>query len=128
MTGPGEGKIPLIANVFLSGRQIDAVVYIHLKGLSLARVTHLDIESPQLNLGIGKGAGKDKKGDFLSIHGIEEGIQVPQIDVIISCTQLNDALRPGYKTRTWVGQKEDGIYIGFRKEHLLKLEKIAKIV
>ena len=116
----------MTVNVFLGGKRIDAVVYIHLKGHSLARVTHLDIESPQLNLGIGKKGDVDKKGDFLGIHGIDEGIQIPQIDLIVSSPQLNNFLGLGYKTTTWVGQKEDGIYIGFRKEHLLKLEKIAK--
>lgn len=122
MTGPAEGKIPLSANVFLAGKRIAAIVYIHLKGYALARVTHLDIESPKLNLGL----GKERKGDFFSIHGIDEGIQIPQLDLIVSCPRLSHVLNVGYKTRAWVGQKEDGIYIGFKKEHIIKLEKIAK--
>jgi hypothetical protein len=39
MSGPGEGKIKL-------GK---ADVYIHLKGKSRARITHLDIELDRLN-------------------------------------------------------------------------------
>lgn len=39
MSGPGEGKIKL-------GK---ADVYIHLKGKSLARITHIDIELDGLN-------------------------------------------------------------------------------
>lgn len=39
MSGPGEGKIKL-------GK---ADVYIHLKGKSLARITHVDIELDALN-------------------------------------------------------------------------------
>ncbi len=39
MTGPGEGKIKL-------GK---AEVYIHVKGKSRARITHIDIELPELN-------------------------------------------------------------------------------
>ena len=39
MTGPGEGKIKL-------GK---ADVYIHLKGKSNARITHVDIELDELN-------------------------------------------------------------------------------
>ncbi|MBI2630467.1 hypothetical protein HYW76_05180 [Candidatus Pacearchaeota archaeon] len=39
MTGPGEGKIKI-------GK---ADVYIHLKGKSNARVTHVDIELDELN-------------------------------------------------------------------------------
>ena len=39
MSGPGEGKIKI-------GK---ADVYIHLKGKSGARITHLDVELPELN-------------------------------------------------------------------------------
>ena len=39
MSGPGEGKYE-IKNV---------KVYIHEKGKSLARITHIDIESPEIN-------------------------------------------------------------------------------
>jgi hypothetical protein len=35
-------------------------------------------------------------------------------------------LKKGEKTRTWVGGKEGGIYIGFKKEQIEKLEKIAR--
>lgn len=118
MTGAGEGKIPIKSRVFLGKKQIAADVYIHLKGYSLARVTHLDIESPKLNL-------MEGKGDFFTIHGIEEGIAIPELDLILSCSLLSEVLEAGEKTRTWVGQKEDGIYIGFRKAEVLKLERIA---
>lgn len=121
MTGPAEGKIPLKANVFLGSKKIPASVYIHLKGYAFARVTHLDIESPKLNLMKGK-------GDFLSIYGIEDGIQIPDLDLIVSCSMLNKILDVGEKTRTWVGQKENGIYIGFRKAQVLKLEKISNFL
>ena len=39
MSGPGEGKIPLK----------NAKVYIHVKGKSFARITHLDVEHPLIN-------------------------------------------------------------------------------
>jgi len=39
MTGPAEGKIELK----------NAKVYIHVKGKSLARITHIDVEHPNLN-------------------------------------------------------------------------------
>ena len=38
MSGPGEGKF----------RIKDAAVYIHQKGKSRARITHIDIESPAI--------------------------------------------------------------------------------
>lgn len=54
MTGPGPGKLLLEgAKVFVvedgDTKEIEAEVYIHVKGYSLARVTHLDIESFELN-------------------------------------------------------------------------------
>jgi len=119
MTGPGEGKLKIKANVFLERKKIDAIVYVHMKGYSMATVTHLDIESPSLNL-------MGEKGDFHQIIGIDEGIEIPKLGVIISAPILNDVLAEGEKTRTWVGQKEDGIYIGFKKSEMLKLERIAK--
>ncbi len=51
MSGPGEGKIKL-------GK---ADVYIHLKGKSLARITHIDIELDALNKII-----KDKEATYFA--------------------------------------------------------------
>jgi hypothetical protein len=119
MTGPGEGKLRLRANVFLEGKKIDATVYVHLKGFSMATVTHLDIESPKLNL-------MPDKEDFHQVVGIDEGIEIPSLGLMISADRLNFVLKSGDKTRTWVGQKEDGIYIGFKKKEMLKLEEITK--
>mgnify|MGYP001613513933 CR=1 FL=1 len=54
MSGPGEGKIKL--------KKVD--VYLHLKGKSGATVTHLDIESPEIDkiLENGKTFCSGKKG------------------------------------------------------------------
>jgi uncharacterized metal-binding protein len=50
MSGPGIGKLLLEdVRVFVDNKEIKADVYIHVKGFSLARVTHLDIESDELN-------------------------------------------------------------------------------
>ena len=49
MTGPAEGKIEIQ----------DAKVYIHVKGKSNARITHIDIESPAINKII-----KDKEATY----------------------------------------------------------------
>jgi len=57
MSGPGEGKK-------LIGK---ANVYIHEKGKSLARITHIDIELPELNKII-----KPKESAF--VQGKEGGI------------------------------------------------------
>lgn len=124
MTGPGEGKLLLNgAKVYLDSEEIPAEVYIHVKGYSLARVTHLDIEHEKLNSII-----KPEKGGFFSIHGIDKGIKIDfgKKTILIIHDFLSEVLSKGEKTRTWVGGKVGGIYIGFRKEQIVKLEKIAK--
>jgi hypothetical protein len=125
MTGPGEGKLLLKnAKVYLDNKEIPAEVYIHVKGYSLARVTHLDIEHEILNEII-----KPEKGYFYSIYGVEGGIKVKfgnQKFLLILHPFLTEVLKNGEKTRTWVGGKFGGIYIGFRKEQIVKLEKIAR--
>ena len=124
MSGPGLGKLLLEnAKVFIDNKEIEADVYIHIKGFSLARVTHLDIESEELNKIL-----KPKEGGFFSIHGVNGGIEIKfdknRLKVLHEF--LNEILKEGEKTRTWVGGKEGGIYIGFKKEQIVKLEKIAK--
>ncbi len=117
MTGPAEGKIPIRAKVFLKGKKIDANVYIHLKNFAMAKVTHLDIESEELNLMKGK-------GNFFTILGTADGMEIPSLKMKVVSRNLG-VLKNGEKTRTWIGQKIDGIYIGFRKEHIKILESIA---
>jgi len=112
----------------------NAIVYIHLKGFALARVTHLDIEHDILDNIV-----PPKRGEFLSIHGIKSGIEIKvekhvefrkkKISVNgieILHPYLTKVLKQDEKTRTWVGGKFGGIYIGFRKNEIEKLEKIAK--
>mgnify|MGYP001062037975 CR=1 FL=1 len=140
-TGPSEGKLGLGATVYLvsNGKRIeleDAFVCIHIKGYSLARVTHLDIEHDVLDNLI-----PPKRGRLHDIEGIKGGIEIklegkkeieyrgnrtePQT-ILIQCPTLNRVLRAGQSTRTWVGGKFGGIYIGFRKNDIGKLEKVAE--
>ena len=131
------GKIQLSASTILMPceREIDAEVYIHLKGYARARVSHLDVEKIGLGRVIHRG-----RGNFLEIKGIENGIEVVlkekrQItldkeelavsSIVIKCPFLNKIIEEGSSTRAWVGRKYDGIYIGFRKAELEKLEKLA---
>ena len=74
MSGPGEGKK-------LIGR---ASVYIHEKGKSNARITHVDIELPE----------------------------------------LNEIVKPG--EASYVEGKEGGVFIGLKKEMILRAEKKLK--
>ncbi len=121
MTGPGTGKILLESAVFLDGKQIVSSVYIHLKGQSGATVTHLDIEAPELNL-------MNAKGGFFEIAGTGSGIEIALGGnaVAVDCAALAPVLPKGRRTRTWVGQKADGIYVGFRRAEMMELEKIRR--
>ena len=124
MTGPGEGKLPLDAKVCLNSEELPNVnVYLHLKGYSRATVTHLDIEHPKLNSII-----PPKAKTFSWIVGIENGILIitsKDDKVQIIHPLLNKVLPRGEKTRTLVGGKFGGIFIGFRKREISKLEEIA---
>lgn len=77
MTGRASGKLELenssVYLVLKEGRTElkNPVIYIHLKGFARARVTHLDIERDVLDKII-----TPKKGRFLSIHGIKDGLEI----------------------------------------------------
>jgi len=132
-----HGKIKLNAQTFVMPRRdkVHASVYIHLKGYARARVSHLDIEKVGLSKVIHRG-----RGNFLQVKGIKQGIEITmreskeiEIDgkksevssVIVLDPLLNEVLEKGKSTRAWVGRKYDGVYIGFRKEEIEKLEKMA---
>ena len=125
MTAPAEGKLPLDAHVYLNEEELDdAHVYIHLKGYYRATVTHLDIEHPGLI-----GLIPPKTRTFIWLIGIEDGILIrteknDKIKVINP--QLNRVLYRGGKTKTCVGGKFNGLFIGFRKRELTTLEALAE--
>lgn len=139
MTGRAEGKLELKkAEVFLVSKRkkvrlSGATVFIHVKGFSLARVTHLDVEHDILDNII-----PPKRGYFLTIRGIRDGIKIElekpkEIEyknkklLVSSIMVLHPYLKKILKsTRTWVGGKFGGIYIGFRKEQINRLEAIAR--
>jgi len=130
LTGPAYGKISIPSEVFLvysNGKMVnlnDVSVYIHVKGYALARVTHLDLEHEALGKLLPQGGGK-----FLNIIGVDDGLEIhlnKGLKVKVKSQILTEVLKPGEKTRTWVGGKIGGIYIGFRKSEVRKLEKIAE--
>jgi hypothetical protein len=72
MTGTAEGKLPLVANVYLNEAELhNAHMYVHLKGYARATVTHLDIEHLSLFNLI-----PPKVRTFIWIMGIENGILI----------------------------------------------------
>lgn len=141
MTGPAEGKLGLDAKVYLVsvGKRVKlegAFVCIHLKGYSLARVTHLDIEHERLDNLI-----PPKRGRLHHIKGVKGGIEIrlggrKEIEyqgrklkpnnILIRCPALNEVLGIGRSTNTWVGGKFGGIYVGFRKPEIERMERVAK--
>lgn len=134
MTGEAEGKLRVPCEVRLvtseGVRRIDADVFIHVKGYSLARVTHLDIEHPELT-----GLLPPKGGGFFTIEGVAGGLRIGfrparrgVWSVEVASPLLNEVLGPGEVTRTWVGGKLGGIYVGFRREEVRKLEEVARRV
>lgn len=119
------------ANVYLITlkgiERVNADVYIHVKGYSLARVTHLDIESPKLNEIMPPGASA-----FLPVIGTSRGFKVDfsrvrrGVKLLVESDLLaGRLLRDGERTWAYVGGKVGGIFIGFRKEYVVRLEDIA---
>ncbi len=136
MTGPGPGKIPVKADVLLITRQgivkLDPCdVYVHVKGYSRARVTHVDIESPILSIHVEKG------GVYARVYRLEEGFRL----VLTKPIKLREGLtvreivvkwngpsllEPGETTVAFIGFKEGGIYVGFKKNVMVRLEEFAR--
>lgn len=129
MTGPGEGKIPLKARVSLADLELSCDVYLHVKGYSRARVTHVDVECSELNEALPPGsstyATAYTRGGELRIR-FREPLRRPRpaIELAIRCEELARALAP-MRDVVYVGGKEGGIFIGFRREQIGKLEQLA---
>jgi len=102
-----------------------------------ARVTHLDVENRALGKIIHRG-----RGNMLEITGVQGGIEIRlknpteinlgESKILVYSLELlhpilNKVLKRGESTVTWVGRKYDGIYIGFKKPQIERLEHIAKM-
>lgn len=138
MTGPAPGKIPLSARVYLCSKtrcvEVECDVYLHVKGWSLARVTHLDLEAPLLNEAMPpvKHAYCPLKvdGDKVIVrlreptYSRELGMLIREIRV--ESEELAGALGDGASTWVYLGGKEGGVFLGFRKEFIVKLEELAR--
>ncbi len=133
MTGPGPGKISLkntrvIIDEMGHQRELEnAVVYIHLKGYSRARVTHIDIEHDELNKIIPARSGgfyKIRREDgnlVLDLSRLIRGLRI-----IIDNNMLASILKPYESSWCYVGGKPGGIYIGLKKYLIERLEKLAE--
>ena len=136
MTGPGEGKIPIKAAVALSymsrRKYFDCKVYLHVKGYSLARVTHVDVESPILNEIL-----KPRESLYVPFKVVDnevivyfrkvfyvKSLKAFANSLIIENEDLAKMLREG-PFKTYVGGKVGGIFLGFHKEVIRRLEDFA---
>jgi len=134
VTGPGPGKIPVKAVVTAitpegTVRIEPCNVFIHVKGYSRARVTHVDIESPALSV---RGRG----GTYAYIYGIGSGFRVvPKaairagnllIKELVTRWKGPKILEPGKVSIAYVGFKGGGIYVGFKKGVISKLEEFSR--
>ncbi|RLF05379.1 MAG: hypothetical protein DRK00_04595 [Thermoprotei archaeon] len=136
MTGPGEGKIPLRSRVYIAARgsrvELMCDVYLHVKGYSRARVTHLDLEAEAINALFPPGASKYlpivvegnelrlKLGEVVYVREL----RAPAREIVIECPLLAKALG-ALRSVAYVGGKVGGIYLGFKKPVVRKLEELA---
>jgi hypothetical protein len=102
-------------------------VYVHLKGFSRARVTHLDIEDPGLNELVPPGTSM-----YARARGTVTGITLdfsrylPGVILELVSPRLRRVLRPGETTIVYVGGKNGGIFLGFKKPFIKRMEELAR--
>ncbi len=121
MTGPAEGKIPLDAEVFVvrEGKRfkLPADVYVHLRGYARARVTHIDIELPGIE-------EKVPREGFYGCALYSDGFRIlfGPMDLFVRSKDLSGVF-PSEETVVYVGKKAGGIYVGFKKKIVERLER-----
>ncbi|MHA1616800.1 MAG: hypothetical protein ACTSX9_05780 [Candidatus Njordarchaeales archaeon] len=125
MTGPAEGKVRIPVDFIVDGEKLECTVYIHLKGYSRARVTHIDIEDfecrgDKINGGVAIGTK-----DGFSVIMVKE-IEINGKKVKKFMLRGINILGIGERARCVVGIKEGGIFIGFESKVLTRLEEIAR--
>ncbi len=130
MTGPAPGKIPVkdaTVRIRLRNGEVtelkDAQVYIHIKGWSLAKVTHIDIEHPTLNSFF-----KPKETYPARIQKFVNGIRAivykhPKTTEIEIHSKTLATTAPTEPAKGVVGGKEGGVFIGVQKHWIKALEE-----
>ncbi len=136
MTGPGPGKLPIEAVVeIVIGSRTHVVegaeVYLHVRGWSRAFVTHLDVESPKLN----EVVAKPRQGFYARWRYLPAGLAIDCRRALTPCILrireggfLGSVFGVGEEDWCFVGGKVGGIFIGFRKGVIARLEDLAKRV
>ena len=110
-------------------RRIEPRVYIHVKGYSRARTTHLDIESEELNDVFPPGVSFYARtrgvvgGFILDFSRYMRGVMLE-----VSSETLSRLFKPGEASIAYVGGKQGGVFLGFKKEYVRRLEEIARLI
>lgn len=130
MTGPGEGKIPVAAKVLVltgsSWKPVECSVYVHVKGYSQARVTHVDVEADELNELVLSPEEHSYATAIVAGERLTVSLWKPRkTTLLVASRELSEALGP-LRSTVYVGGKQGGIFIGFRREYVRKLEDFAR--
>ncbi len=106
--------------------ELDAEVYLHLRGWSRARVTHVDVEAPGLEDRLLGGAGR---GTGAWIRCLPDGVSVEPRGhpwrLELRGDELLATLRYEGGCRGYIGGKHGGVFIGMESRCLRILEKEA---
>lgn len=137
MTGPAAGKIRLRGNVALATANkminLDCEIYLHVKGHSLARVTHVDLENkifskilpPKRSLYATFKIKNSKVVISLKQPIYVDSFQMEIYKIIIYSPELAGILGPGEFSYVYIGGKYQGILLGFKRKYIKKLESYA---
>lgn len=134
LTGPGPGKIPLnaVVELILGVETIvvqDAEVYLHVRGWSRAFVTHIDIESPIMN----EYVARPRSGFYARMLYRPLGLIIEATRALKPCIirvregeLLPKVFNVSEESWCFIGGKYGGIYIGFRKVYIERMESVAR--
>ncbi len=132
MTGPGPGKIEiscnkLVVRVSENSRIIaNPTVYIHIRGYSYARVTHIDIEYPGLEKIVGLRVREivpalvERTGYYIIVRSYRK-----RLTLILYSRELAELFPNRYRGGGVLGGKMDGVFIGVKKEIIERLESLG---
>uniref|UniRef100_UPI00307E2864 hypothetical protein n=1 Tax=Ferroplasma sp. TaxID=2591003 RepID=UPI00307E2864 len=115
------GKIMVSGTVFLDGNKLEnAIIFIHVKGYSRARVTHIDIEDPALKKII-----LPRHSDYPEIDWNSSDVSIPVKghELTIISNTLGNLIK--LKGNIYVGGKGKGIFLGLHKEQIKNVEEYA---
>jgi hypothetical protein len=113
-----SGKIPIGGKVWLDGNEIDAKLFLHVRGYNRARVTHIDVEGEKI-----KGLIRPRHSVYPEVKW-KDKVRIPIYDHVL-ILEIPE-IRLEFKGNLYVGGKGKGIFLGFHREQIKILEEIAR--